>query len=245
MINAHIDKGIKSQVKKNGWGEADYKESVVLPPRLSKIVTHVTQIARRVFNGCGASVLMLDKETGALTFTAVTGKAVEQLRGVKVSAEVGIAGWVALHGEPLIVNDVSKDLRFNETVDRATGFITKSLMCAPLVEDRRVIGVIEVVNDTDWAEFNQNDLDGLVLIASLAAFPICFFKEERVRLELVQLALGSKFPVVRTKCIDALTIYGEAAIPEILTIVRKSVTKGVREHGLVKIEGIKNGKLTT
>ncbi len=72
----------------------------------------------------------------------------------------------------------------------------------------------------------------------MAVIPICFFREEEARQELVALAVGSRSVELRKKAIDALAGYGETAIPDILKIINKSVTKQVRTHGLARIEEI-------
>lgn len=141
--------------------------------------------------------------------------------------------------KPLIVNDVSKDLRFDKTVDTVTGFVTRSVMCAPLVEGGRVTGVIEVVNKMDGTDFNDNDLKGLVSIAYVAALPIRFLWGEEERKTMVALAVKSRLLGVRMKVIDALALYGDSGIPDILEIINKSVTREIRVHGLAKIEEIK------
>lgn len=203
--------------------------------RLSEMVMQVTEIARRVFNASGSSVLLVDKQESGLIFKVATGKVGKQLRGRRVSTQRGIAGWVACNGQPLIVNDVSRDPRFNRSADTVTGFITKSVMCAPLVDSGEVVGVIEVVNKVDGTGFGDNDLEILVLIARVAVLPICFFEEEETRKKLVALATKSRLVEVRMQAIDALAGYREPAIPHILEIVNKSITKQVKAHGLAKI----------
>ncbi len=235
MTNAYSDEGTEAQVEKASGTRV--RENVALSERLSEMVEQVTEIARRMFNASGSSVLLLDKQD-SLIFKVATGKVGKQLRGLRVSTQRGISGWVAWHGEPLIVNDVSKDSRFDKIVDRATGFITKSVMCAPLIESGKVAGVIEVVNKLDGTGFRDDDLEVLESIAHVAVLPICFFREEEARKELVALAVRSRLVDVRKKAIDALAGYGETAIPDILKIINKSITQQVRTHGLARIEEI-------
>lgn len=65
--------------------------------RLSETVEQVTEIGRRMFNGCGLSVLLVDKEGSELIFKVATGKAGKGLKGLRISTRCGIAGWVANH----------------------------------------------------------------------------------------------------------------------------------------------------
>jgi GAF domain-containing protein len=68
------------------------------------------------------------------------------------------------------VRDVRRDPRFFPAVDEAFGANTRSLVCVPvLLDDGRLLGIIEVLNKTDDREFNQDDLDLILIVAQLAA----------------------------------------------------------------------------
>jgi transcriptional regulator with PAS, ATPase and Fis domain len=71
----------------------------------------------------------------------------------------GIAGQVALTGEPIVVTDTSKDARFESSIDKAVGFETKSIMCVPIKLRDKVIGVIEVLNAGYSGPLSEEDLD--------------------------------------------------------------------------------------
>ena len=58
----------------------------------------------------------------------------------------GIAGWVAKHGEPLLVPDVYTDPRFAKRIDEMTQWKTHSIMCIPLLSKHRVLGVMQLIN---------------------------------------------------------------------------------------------------
>jgi len=139
---------------------------------LSQLVEQITQMTQHTIKASASSVLLLDVEKQELFFYVAEGKAGKALKQVRLSTQSGIAGWVARHGKPLIVNDVTKDERFDKGVDEATGFTTGSIMCVPLVIQRRTIGVIEVLNKLDGSDFNEQDLEILVSVGSTAAMAI-------------------------------------------------------------------------
>ena len=91
---------------------------------------------------------------------------------MRINKQSGIAGWVARNGKPLIVNDVTKDPRFYKFIDEITGFITRSIICAPLIIHDKVIGVIEVLNKLDRSDFSEHDLQTLTGVATTAALAI-------------------------------------------------------------------------
>ncbi len=156
-------------------------KKVLSSEQLAEMVEQITETARRMFNASGSSVLLLDKEGSELVFKVATGKAGQRLRGLRISKLRGIASWVALHGEPLIVNDVSKDWRFDKIVDKVTGFVTRSVMCTPLVDHGEVLGVIEVVKRLDGTGFSENDLKTLASIAHVAVMPISNARQAPIR----------------------------------------------------------------
>jgi sigma-B regulation protein RsbU (phosphoserine phosphatase) len=78
----------------------------------------------------------------------------------------GIVGWVAKHGEPVIVNDVSKDPRYVSTRD-----LTRSEIVVPLFADERIVGVLNLESDAIGA-FTGEDLALIQAFGSQAAISI-------------------------------------------------------------------------
>src|SRR6184192_735863 len=92
------------------------------------------------------SLLMVDEEKDELYFAIAVGTASETLKNVRLKVGEGIAGWVAKHGERLIVPDVYTDPRFAKRIDEMTKLETRSIICVPLRSKLRVLGVIQLVN---------------------------------------------------------------------------------------------------
>ncbi len=140
--------------------------------QLSRLVEQITRMTQRTLNASASSVLLLDEQRQELVFEIAEGQAKKRLRKVRLSGQSGIAGWVTHNGKPLIINDVSKDERFNKGVDETTGFNTRAIICAPLIVNSKCIGVIEVLNKADGSDFSGQDLGALVSVASTAAIAI-------------------------------------------------------------------------
>jgi HD-GYP domain-containing protein (c-di-GMP phosphodiesterase class II) len=85
-----------------------------------------------------------------------------------ISKAQGIAGWVATHGEPLIINDPYNDARFDKEVDKRTGYRTRSMLSLPIRDaDDRTIGVYQAVNKmTGDGAFTESDKEHLLLASS-------------------------------------------------------------------------------
>ena len=139
---------------------------------VSNLLDQVLRMTQRTLRASASSVLLIDEGSGELYFRVAEGKATNELGEVRLSLNSGIAGWVARHGRPAIVNDVTKDPRFNKEIDRTTGFVTTSVLAVPLVSGREVVGVLEVLNKVGESGFNDQDLEVLIPLASMAAVAI-------------------------------------------------------------------------
>jgi diguanylate cyclase (GGDEF)-like protein len=94
------------------------------------------------------------------------------LKGTRLKRGEGIAGWVAENGEPLLIPDVTKDGRFCDAIDRTASFTTRSVVCIPIKNRERTLGVVELVNSLDEGSFSEADLEILTTIADFAAIAI-------------------------------------------------------------------------
>jgi GAF domain-containing protein len=106
----------------------------------------------------------------------------------------GIVGTVAESGEPMVVNQVQEEPRWDKRVDEVTGFKTRSILSVPLVHKQETIGVVQVLNRLDKTPFTAEDRNFLTSIVSPAAIALenaQLYQAERARrqeLEAVQRA---------------------------------------------------------
>lgn len=138
---------------------------------LRETLTLVAAHATRLLGVSAASVALCDADRGDLWFAAASGAGAEYVLGRRLAMGRGIAGWVAEHGQELMVPDVSRDSRFYDEFDRGSGFTTSSILCVPLRTKGQTIGVIEVMNKKR-AAFDEEDLRLLTLMAAPAATAI-------------------------------------------------------------------------
>lgn len=95
-----------------------------------------------------ATIWLIDAENGDL-FTKVA--MLPEAPGLRQKKARGIAAWVVEHGETVRVDDASKDPRFDPSVDKVTGFRTRTIVAAPIRErhDGPVRGVLQVLNKAE------------------------------------------------------------------------------------------------
>ena len=105
-----------------------------------------------------SSIFEIDKENKELFFRFARGKKGAKTREVRLKMGEGVAGWVAQRGEPTVVSDIEKDNRFSTTVDKKTGFETKSILCVPLKIHDEVVGALQVLNKKNNSSFTETDI---------------------------------------------------------------------------------------
>lgn len=133
---------------------------------LDVLLNKIIKYAAIIVKAEAVSILLLDKEKNELYFKASLGKKSKEIKKYKVKFGEGIAGWVAEKGESLIVENVAKDTRWKKSLDSATKFQTKSLICVPLILEKEIMGVMEVINKKDEEYFDKNDEEILNSFAS-------------------------------------------------------------------------------
>jgi len=132
-----------------------------------EIILKLLETASKICNSQGASILILEDNT--LYFKEAIGEKSNELKLLRIPlSEKSIAGWVAIHKKPLLVNDALDDPRHYKGVDEALHFQTTNVACVPLLWGNDVLGVMEVVNKTN-GQFCRKDLEYLIILASQAS----------------------------------------------------------------------------
>ncbi|MBI4391395.1 MAG: response regulator [candidate division NC10 bacterium] len=155
---------------------------------LQAILAALMGAAKDALHSEASSLLLVEDGTGDLVFEVALGERGEEVKQFRLKRGQGVAGWVADHGEPLCIPDVSQDPRFLAQVDASTGFVTKSILCVPLRLKGTTIGVIEVMNKRGARPYDQDDQRLLQAIGGQAAVAIENAKlYRRVRRQLADL----------------------------------------------------------
>jgi len=121
--------------------------------------------------GCEtASLLLVDRATGELYWETALGEAGKKLqKSVRLPInDRSIAGYVAMTGESLIINDVENDPRHFKKAAAKSAFVVRNMICVPLKTKDKVIGVLQAINKKpsqparpsrhDWPDFYADDL---------------------------------------------------------------------------------------
>ena len=119
-----------------------------------------------------ASTIFLKEGEHELGFWALHGGDEGKLVGKTIPAGVGLVGWVIENNASVNIDDVRKDKRFFDRVDKETKFETRCLICVPLTAHTRIIGAIQVLNKKKNRTFTEMDLAFVERFSNLAALAI-------------------------------------------------------------------------
>jgi signal transduction histidine kinase len=139
---------------------------------LQRLLHHILRSAVRVMEAQAGSLLLLDEATDELTFEVVEGGGGEKLRGKRMSRHQGIGGWVLNNQQAVIVDDALGDQRFYAEIGASVDYATTSMICAPMINRGKAIGVLQILNKQNGERFGESDKELLIVLAAQSAIAI-------------------------------------------------------------------------
>lgn len=138
------------------------------------------EVARGIFHARAASVFLYDEETDELVFEAVAGEGSDTLIGQRLPSSTGIAGWVLVTRQALVLDDVGQDPRWGgrEIADK-TGYVPKGLMAVPLIHEEEAVGVLNVLDRPQESRFSLEEMELLGLFGNQAAIALDLLQKSR------------------------------------------------------------------
>jgi signal transduction histidine kinase len=136
---------------------------------IESVLDHAMKFSEEFINAEASSIFELDEASDELFTRVARGEKKDSIKKVKFKLGEGIAGWVAMTGEPMVVQDVEKEKRFSKKYDDMSGFSTRSLICVPLKLRDRPIGAIQVLNKKNHEPFTRADLEILISLSQQIA----------------------------------------------------------------------------
>jgi GAF domain-containing protein len=178
------NKTLREENRAFGYYVAALKDLYWASQRITSEENLLSLLDQILYNAMGVlraedgSLQLLDEESDELVFVLVHGAIRPELQGYRLGKGVGIAGWVASHGEPLVVNHPRQDQRFSLVVDETFNFITRSILCVPMITRGKLIGVIELLNKQDSQDFIEADASLLLILGHVAATALEQMREQ-------------------------------------------------------------------
>ncbi|HVO03820.1 MAG TPA: SpoIIE family protein phosphatase [Candidatus Cybelea sp.] len=135
------------------------------------------------------SLFLVEEKEGDLVCRASLGP--NSIEGLRVPKGSGIVGRSVAEDRIEAVEDVSQDASFFKSADAASGFVTRSILCAPMRVGKKPIGAVEVLNKQNGKPFDSKDRDMLQVMGNAAALAIAnarladqLVEQERIKREL-------------------------------------------------------------
>ena len=143
------------------------------------LLQSIVEVARAIFAARASSIFLLDEPNDELVFEAVAGEGAGTLVGRRFPSSTGVAGWVLVTQQPLVLENVSEDPRFGREAAESTGFVPKGLMAVPLLHEERSLGVLEVLDRPQAEPFTLAEMELLGQFANQAAIALDLLQRAR------------------------------------------------------------------
>jgi GAF domain-containing protein len=145
-----------------------------------RLLNATVDVARGIFSAKAATIFLYDEETDELVFEAVAGEDSSALTGVRIPSSTGIAGWVLVTRQSLVLEDVARDPRWGgQQIAERTGYTPKGLMAVPLIHEEDPVGVLQVLDRPQQARFSLEEMELLGLFATQAAVALDLLRKVR------------------------------------------------------------------
>jgi GAF domain-containing protein len=144
-----------------------------------ELLQSIVEVARAIFSAQASSIFLHDDESDELVFEAVAGQGSDTLIGTRLPSSTGIAGWVLVTRQPLVIEDLQNDPRFARQQAESTGYVPKALMAVPLLHEDRALGVLNVLDRSQDVQFSLGQMELLGLFANQAAIALDLLQRAR------------------------------------------------------------------
>lgn len=132
----------------------DVARQLASSTNLEEVLNRIIDALRDVLGAERASVFQYDADTEELFATQAHGLP----RALRLPVSQGLVGEAARGREIISVDDAYADPRFNQAVDKETGFRTRCLLTIPMVDfEGELVGVAQVLNKRDGQAFDDDD----------------------------------------------------------------------------------------
>jgi len=143
------------------------------------LLQSIVEVARAIFSAKASSIFLHDESTDELVFEAVAGEGSDSLVGTRFPSSTGVAGFVLVTRQPLVIEDLQQDPRFARERAESTGYVPKSMMSVPLLHDEGILGVLNVLDRSEEIEFSLSQMELLGLFANQAAIALELLQRAR------------------------------------------------------------------
>ncbi len=176
MVQSYAANGLRSAYLNTFRQKLDHANSLYMVLHwltssldVRTVLEKAIETTAHVLNAEAATIFRYDAANNRLKFSVIRSSVAEVLEEQYISTTAGVVGHAFTHGEALVINDTSSCELFDSSLDEATGFNTRSILCVPLCVHGEKSGVLEVLNKKDGQQFSEDDVRWLSVIAEQIA----------------------------------------------------------------------------
>jgi GAF domain-containing protein len=160
-------------------------------PAGEAVLRSVVDAAVALIHAEAASIALYDPAADKLVFRVAAGERGSGVVGLQIGTGEGVAGYVFSTGQPLALGEAGSDPRFGRGAAEQTGYVPRSLIAVPLLDDAGTLGVLEVLDRRDGEPFDLRDLDAAAVFARQATVAIRATRLDRDAATLLARALAA------------------------------------------------------
>lgn len=178
------------------------------PPGGAAVLRSIVEATVVLFDAEAASIALYDAGADRLVFRVAAGAQGQGVVGVSIAPHEGVAGYVFSTGQPIAIVDVAADPRFGASAAEQTGYVPRSILAVPLLDDEASLGVLEILDRRSAEGFGLRDVELAGVFARQATVAIRATRLERDTATLLRDGL-------RALAGDGAAAGDEAAIDEL------------------------------
>lgn len=167
----------------------------VRPIGADRLLASITRSAQQLFGARACSLALLSEDETELVYTTAAGDGAQDVTGMRLPSDRGIAGWVVRSNQPVAINDLANDPRFARDVAEDTGYVPESLIAMPVADEDRVLGVLTLLDRDAARPGAEQDMALLAVFAEQTALTLqsesAFSQLGRVLLQVLAQAAES------------------------------------------------------
>ena len=172
LLKSRIEEDRKAEIIRDASLLAATARTIASPMAHTLLLNMIVKTAATVMHAQSASLFLLDEEKQELTFEVALGPKASEVKRHRVPLGHGIAGFVALSGQPMAIMDAENSSLHASDISRSIGYIPYSILGVPLFYQEQVIGVLELLDKEGHEPFDNNDMELGSAFANQAAVAI-------------------------------------------------------------------------
>ncbi len=146
--------------------------TIASPVSHNHLLEMIVETAAQVIEASAASLFLTDHESQQLVFEVALGEKGQEVKKFTVPMGHGIAGLVAVSGQPMAISNAQQDPRQAADIAKSVGYMPESILCVPLFYNEEIIGVLELLDKKGAPSFDAADMHLLGVFARQAAVAI-------------------------------------------------------------------------